>query len=321
MSATPLAKREEVRRTAKIDPRMEEDESPAPSSSSTSSAKPSATVARGARARSVAVDTSPASARSAPSGVAPEVVTLRGEVARLTARLEASEARLEESEARRAEASAALDAERKAHERALADLRDAHTASLRALEEAHARPAVPAPEQAPVAPPPVSDAAPASAEAPKRSPKYYDAKPGLVVDLPQAKPASAGMVFLKRLVQLSVVVGIAAAAYTQRDAITQTFHRLTAMPNQTGARAALAGIVEQVGKVDGTPEMPTPETFSGYLKKNVHLANGNDPSIDAWSTPYRLELDDKNLTVRSAGADLAFDTDDDVTVSRPRVAP
>jgi hypothetical protein len=58
---------------------------------------------------------------------------------------------------------------------------------------------------------------------------------------------------------------------------------------------------------------PTEETLSAFLTRNEIAPGGLDP----WGTPYRLTHERGVLTIRSAGPDLRYETEDDLLVDLP----
>jgi hypothetical protein len=55
---------------------------------------------------------------------------------------------------------------------------------------------------------------------------------------------------------------------------------------------------------------PTEETLAAYLTRHEIAPSGLDP----WGTRYRMTHEAGNLTIRSAGADLRYETDDDLKI-------
>ena len=47
-------------------------------------------------------------------------------------------------------------------------------------------------------------------------------------------------------------------------------------------------------------------------RKIFYLDLSDDLTRDDWQTPYRIQIDDRAITVSSAGSDRKWDTDDDV---------
>jgi hypothetical protein len=66
--------------------------------------------------------------------------------------------------------------------------------------------------------------------------------------------------------------------------------------------------------------VPTPETFSAYLKRMMTNTSGRtdivrDYSLDRWGQPFRLLVSsDSERSIASAGPDKRFGTQDDLTV-------
>lgn len=67
--------------------------------------------------------------------------------------------------------------------------------------------------------------------------------------------------------------------------------------------------------IDGLSSLPTPETFSAFLKQNMRLDNqalGRDVSQDHWGHPYRLLQNQNTMIIISDGPDGHAETSDDV---------
>jgi hypothetical protein len=82
---------------------------------------------------------------------------------------------------------------------------------------------------------------------------------------------------------------------------------------KTKTKTRMAGIAHTL-EIDGVDhELPQPDRFGDYIRKNTPSTDG-DPSNDAWGTPYRLDIPPRKTGVRSAGPDRSFDTADDIVV-------
>lgn len=62
---------------------------------------------------------------------------------------------------------------------------------------------------------------------------------------------------------------------------------------------------------------PTPDGFRDFMRREVEDEDG----LDAWGTPYILIPEPDSVTIMSAGPDLEYETDDDVTVKIRYGAP
>ncbi|MDP7398900.1 MAG: hypothetical protein QGF67_01355 [Lentisphaeria bacterium] len=61
--------------------------------------------------------------------------------------------------------------------------------------------------------------------------------------------------------------------------------------------------------------LPNPASFTKFLEENTREMAGKDTrknGVDIWGTPYVLEIEKKDFTVCSAGADQQWNTDDDI---------
>jgi hypothetical protein len=72
--------------------------------------------------------------------------------------------------------------------------------------------------------------------------------------------------------------------------------------------AALAAAAEAFIIGHGSEECPTPDEMQrdGFLSSR---SNTEDP----WGTPYRIQCEPEHVVVVSAGPDLVFDTEDDIS--------
>lgn len=55
---------------------------------------------------------------------------------------------------------------------------------------------------------------------------------------------------------------------------------------------------------------PTQETLAAFLTRNDIAPSGLDP----WGTPYQMTHEGGTIIIRSAGPDLRYETDDDLTI-------
>jgi hypothetical protein len=63
--------------------------------------------------------------------------------------------------------------------------------------------------------------------------------------------------------------------------------------------------------------LPAPERYSGYLRDSGgYTLGGRDMSQDPWETPYTLSIEGDTYSVRSAGPDKEYGTEDDVFITR-----
>jgi hypothetical protein len=77
--------------------------------------------------------------------------------------------------------------------------------------------------------------------------------------------------------------------------------------------------IAQVMRLDALTDpqsVPTPEAFSGYIKRTMTTSSGRsdlgrDHTLDRWGQPYRLVVSsDSERVVASAGPDKRFGTED-----------
>jgi len=73
-------------------------------------------------------------------------------------------------------------------------------------------------------------------------------------------------------------------------------------------------------KTVGEP-LPQPKEFSEYLRKNMTASSSKanarpDLALDQFGTPYVVSYPPDRVRVTSAGADLTFDTSDDIYSER-----
>ena len=119
-----------------------------------------------------------------------------------------------------------------------------------------------------------------------------------------------GFTLLKILVAIAVVslLGIAATMWLPK------IWPCTKTPNApvgTDA-AALAAAAEAFIIGHGSEECPTPDEMQrdGFLSSR---SNTEDP----WGTPYRIVCEAEHVVAVSAGPDLVFDTEDDISSGQP----
>jgi general secretion pathway protein G len=115
-----------------------------------------------------------------------------------------------------------------------------------------------------------------------------------------------GFTLLKILVAIAVVslLGIAATMWLPEICVC------TKTPNAPAGTdaAALAAAAEAFIIGHGSEECPTPDEMQrdGFLSSR---SNTEDP----WGTPYRIQCEPEHVVVVSAGPDLVFDTEDDIS--------
>ncbi len=247
-------------------------------------------------------------------------------------RIRDAEQRAKAAERLRDEVTATLDAERLAHEHRISQLEDERAALRKQIAERPPASESGSPEKpkeeatgpasAQAAGPASSPKdAPASLDGQQRAPNYYGAKKlSIVAAPPHASEFGPHKRLLRLAAKIVVFVIIADVVYMNRETIRHAVSPLVDMPKITGTREAVSQLVETLRKDERAHGLPSPEDFPDYVRKSLQTKGGDgaDPSRDLWGTPYRLESDAKNYTVRSAGPDREYDTDDDIVATHVR---
>ncbi len=322
---------DEPRRARRFDPRVDDD---APVDAPVT--PPPRVPVTETRARPPAIDARPP---AVPVKAPPEVQsTALAEIATLQRQAREAEARATAAETKVSDLTAAhaiarklqddlketLDAERKTHERTLAELEEKHAAALeksaadqtRAIDElkkdfddAKAQLATPAAAAR-------EAGSQVSAEGAPRAPKYYGAPTIPIVTAPQEStgPSKRG---LRILAQVVVVLLIAGGIYQNRTAMRRAISPIVDMPKITGTREEVGRIVDSLSKEETLHGLPAPDDLGAYLRENTQSKTG-DASKDLWETPFRLEVTATSFAVRSAGPDREYETDDDVLMEHSR---
>ena len=115
---------------------------------------------------------------------------------------------------------------------------------------------------------------------------------------------------LNKLMPLLV---LAAIGWHSKGALQKRVERFTGIQATLVAEHDMSGILRQAKLAAYSDEnftIPNLKEFvHGHMERGL---DGSDPSIDPWGRPYRHEIRNGRFTLRCAGADQAWGTDDDI---------
>jgi len=121
------------------------------------------------------------------------------------------------------------------------------------------------------------------------------------------------MFMMLKLLPVAAMVG---GGVANQDEIKEQIDKVTQIAKVVAVQREVDGISKMIYLQYITDEgyLPSERDFADYVRKNMKTKRGveRDTSIDFWENPYVFERDKDGFTVRSAGPDGDYDTDDDI---------
>jgi len=106
---------------------------------------------------------------------------------------------------------------------------------------------------------------------------------------------------------------LAAIGWHSKGAFQKRIANISEMQHSMVVESDMGQILRQAKIVASTEAELSIPNLRTFVAQHVERGlNGNDPSIDPWGRPYRHDLRNGRLTIRSAGADTRWGTDDDI---------
>jgi hypothetical protein len=117
------------------------------------------------------------------------------------------------------------------------------------------------------------------------------------------------------LFKLVPTVALVTGGAANHQAIEHQFDKIFNVANVTAVQVEVNDIAQMIylDHIAGA-EPQNQDEFVNYVRKNMQTKVGQtrDTSKDFWGTTYRYTRQPARFTVSSAGADLTFDTEDDI---------